>query len=52
MEKDYKNIDFNSLKRYYLLQRCVKVDEDYDYEYSDEFYVTAPVEVNDLYNQN
>lgn len=36
----------------YMLQRCVKVEEFYDYEFGDEFFVLAPVDVNDLYNQN
>ncbi|MDE6946421.1 MAG: hypothetical protein K2P14_04470 [Anaeroplasmataceae bacterium] len=36
----------------YFLQRCVKVEEFYDYEFGTEFYFLAPVDVNDLYNQN
>ncbi|MDE7264191.1 MAG: hypothetical protein K2N64_05985 [Anaeroplasmataceae bacterium] len=36
----------------YFLQRCVKVEEFYDYEFGTEFYVLAPVDVNDLYTQN
>lgn len=38
-------------KRSYFLQRCVKVEEFYDYEFGTEFYYLAPVDVNDLYNQ-
>ena len=39
-------------KRSYFLQRCIKVEELYDYEFGTEFYYLAPVDVNDLYNQN
>lgn len=35
-------------KRSYFLQRCVKVEEFYDYEFGTEFYYLAPVDVNDL----
>lgn len=44
-DKKFKNTS-------YFLQRCVKVEEFYDYEFGTEFFVTAPVEVNDMYNQN
>lgn len=36
----------------YFLQTCIPVEDFYDYEFSDEFFVLAPVDVNDLYNQN
>ncbi|MDE5546167.1 MAG: hypothetical protein K2I88_01755 [Anaeroplasmataceae bacterium] len=48
--------DFDEIKRErrpsYFLQRCVKVEEFYDYEFGTEFFVNAPVDINDLYNQN
>lgn len=51
MQKDYDETN-TKIKKYYLLQKCVKVEEFYDYEFGDEFFVLAPVDVNDLYNQN
>ncbi|MCM1196372.1 MAG: hypothetical protein NC310_04765 [Roseburia sp.] len=51
MQDDFDEI--NQIKKpSYFLQRCVKVEEFYDYEFATEFFVTAPVDVNDLYNQN
>ena len=53
---DMMQDDFDEIKRErrpsYFLQRCVKVEEFYDYEFGTEFFVLAPVDVNDLYNQN
>ena len=50
---DFDDFDKKALKRnYYLLQKCVKVEEFYDYEFGNEFFVLAPVDVNDMYNQN
>ena len=51
MQDDFKN-EKHEKKSNYFLQRCVKVEEFYDYEFGTEFYVLAPVDVNDLYNQN
>ena len=42
----------HEVKPSYFLQRCVKVEEFYDYEFGTEFFVLAPVDINDLYNQN
>lgn len=36
----------------YFFQRCIRADEYYDYEFSDEFFVLSPVDINDMYNQN
>lgn len=53
---DMMQDDFDKIKHVdrtsYFLQRCVKVEEFYDYEFGTEFFVVAPVDVNDLYNQN
>ncbi len=46
------NFEDKKQKPSYFLQRCVKVEEFYDYEFGTEFYFLAPVDVNDLYNQN
>ena len=51
MQDDFDNVK-KEVKPSYFLQRCVKVEEFYDYEFGTEFYVLAPVDVNDLYNQN
>lgn len=36
----------------YLFQRCIRADEYYDYEFSDELFILSPVDINDMYNQN
>ncbi|MDE7100837.1 MAG: hypothetical protein K2O05_03180 [Anaeroplasmataceae bacterium] len=36
----------------YLFERCIRADEYYDYEFSDEFFVLSPVDINDMYNLN
>lgn len=51
MQDDFENKKVEK-KPSVLLQRCVKVEEFYDYEFATEFYFLAPVDVNDLYNQN
>lgn len=47
-DKD-KETDYTSP---YFLQQCVKVEDLYDYEVGNEFFVLAPVDINDMYNQN
>ncbi len=44
--------DFDIKNNAYFFQQCVKIEEIYDNEFSEEFFVLAPVDVNDLYNQN
>ncbi|MDE7105826.1 MAG: hypothetical protein K2O22_01515 [Anaeroplasmataceae bacterium] len=51
MQDDFDKINHMDRTSYFL-QRCVKVEEFYDYEFGTEFFVVAPVDVNDLYNQN
>lgn len=50
MQKDFEDKAIKDTS--YFLQRCVKVEEFYDYEFDTEYYVLAPVAVNDMYNQN
>lgn len=56
MQKDYNNKDdqvFDPEDKINLIrQKCVRMDQFRDEEIADEFYILAPVDANDLYNQN
>ena len=45
MEKDYEEQNI-------VFQKCVLFSLGEDEELSDEFFITAPIDINDMYNQN
>lgn len=52
MQDDYEEFDKRVNHKSYFLQKCIKVEEFYDYEFAHEFYLLAPKDINDMYNQN
>lgn len=52
MQDDYETPEKKVFNKSYFLQKCIKVEEFYDYEFGTEFFLLAPKDINDMYNQN
>lgn len=50
MEKDFDLLEEEKMN--IVRQNCVLLNEFYDEEISNEFFIMAPLDINDLYNQN
>ena len=50
--EDYFNKYYSMSRRNIVHQKCVLFDPYEDEEFADEFFLLAPIDINDMYNQN